>query len=144
MKIHGKKVVDARRALELHIGKRDINGARKKEHTSCAAARALIRELGAMSALVGRSKTYVEFKAGWVRYATPAALRLAVMVFDRGGQFEPDTYVLLPPHKGQRLGDRENQPRGKGNGTRNPGHIFKGVRAALIRGEYHQHDEDRS
>ncbi len=138
MKINGKRVVDARKNLELHIQKRDIAGAAKKRHESCAAARAIVRELHAMSALVGRSKTYVEFSKGWVRYSTPTSLRLAVMVFDKGGTFEPDTYILRPPQKGHELGARGGQSRGNHEGKRNPRHAFSGVRAALIRGEYHQ------
>lgn len=143
MKINGKPVRDARRKLELHIGKRDIEFADKKNHATCAAARAITRELGALSALIGRSKTYVEFDSGWTRYSTPNSLRLAVLIFDRGGKFEPDTYILSPANKAHRLGARQNQPRGPHNGKRNPRHVFKGVRAALIRGEYHAHDEDR-
>ncbi len=143
MKIEGKIVRDAKRKLELHIGKRDIAYAQRKEHATCAAARALTRELGALSARVGRSKTYVQFPQGWVRYETPAALRLAIMVFDKGGTFDPDTYILSPPHKGQGLGEREDQPRGPHKGKRNPRHVFSGVRAALIRGDYYESNAGR-
>lgn len=133
MKINGKKVVNAKRPLNLEITEGDVSKGNVKDPTGCAAARACVRQLNAKSARVHISTTYVEFENKWVRYRTPASLRTEIVSFDRGKQFEPGTYhvrPLQPSHQanGKRMGS--NKPKTRPSKPRAKYHQTTGIRAS--------------
>jgi hypothetical protein len=114
--INGLPVVDAKRALTLHITKADIARAADsiKKPESCAAARACYRELHAKEVRIHTYRAYVRTnESNWVRYWVPTRLRQEIVAFDRGGQFEPGEYKLdkIPP---------SSAVTGKTQGTRPP------------------------
>lgn len=144
MKINGKKVVDARKPLLLEITDQDVARGDKKEATSCAAAVACKRQLGAKSARVHLSRTYVEYDDRWVRYSTPSSIRTEIVSFDRGKKFEAGEYKLpiLQPSKhakGIRQGTHSNSKKLKGNTNgRGAHHHVSGVRASAISNVWHK------
>ena len=96
--IDGKPVLDAKRAITLTITPNDIAKADRKEPVDCAVARACRRELHAKEARVHLGRVYVRMNEGnWQRFLTPKALRSEIIAFDRGGSFEPGTFVLSAP-----------------------------------------------
>jgi hypothetical protein len=98
VEINGKKVVDATRKVKIFINKHDTVVGDNKNPSSCAAARAVKRDVtDCLSARVHIGRVYVEQKDKWVRYFTPEALRTEIIAFDRGGTFAPGTYELKPP-----------------------------------------------
>lgn len=100
MEINGKKVVDARKPVEIHITQRDALVGANKNPSGCAAALAAKRDIaGCVSARVHIGCVYIEQKNHWVRYLTPKALRTEIVAFDRGGSFQPGDYVLKAPGK---------------------------------------------
>lgn len=109
MKINGKKVVDATKSIEIKISKADTIKGASKDPGACAAARAAKRLPNCISARVHLGRVYIEHKDKWVRYKTGDALRSEVIVFDRGGSFEPGTYQINPPAPS----DREDYRRSK-------------------------------
>lgn len=130
MKIEGKKVVDAKGKLQLQITPQDVKNGTKRAPDACAAAKACIRQLGASSAKVHLSRTYVEFPDKWVRYHTPQALRTEIISFDRGERFEAGDYALSPMQAAKRTGKRQgsNKPVSKAPKKRAKAHRVTGVR----------------
>jgi hypothetical protein len=109
MEINGKKVVDATKPITIHITQRDATEGANKNPSSCAAARAVKRDVAdCVSARVHIGRVYVETPTKWIRYNTPDALRTEIIAFDRGGSFEPGEYKLQVPE--QR--DRSSGPSG--------------------------------
>ncbi|WP_291869732.1 hypothetical protein [Bradyrhizobium sp.] len=100
MEINGKRVVDATKPIAIHITKRDTTDGDNKNPSSCAAARAVKREIpDCVNARVHIGRVYVETPKQWVRYNTPDALRTEIIAFDRGGSFAPGEYKLQVPEK---------------------------------------------
>lgn len=100
MEINGKKVVDAKSKMKIHITKRDATEGDNKNPSGCAAARAAKRDIpNCISARVHIGRVYVEHKDKWIRYFTPEALRTEIIAFDRGGSFQPGEYELKAPSK---------------------------------------------
>jgi hypothetical protein len=98
MEINGKKVVDATKPIIIHITPRDAIEGANKNPSSCAAARAVKRDVAeCVSARVHIGRVYVETPTKWIRYQTPDALRTEIIAFDRGGTFEPGNYKLQIP-----------------------------------------------
>lgn len=139
MQINGKKVVDPKRPILLQINDADVAGGRKKKPDACAAAKACVRQLGALSAKVHVSRVYVEFPDKWIRLRTPIALRTEIVSFDRGHKFEAGEYNLIPLQPTIRLGKGNagsgtGKPRGKGKkvpqrGRRSKAHVVSGIRS---------------
>jgi len=131
MKINGTLVVDAKSGIELEITKNDVRTGATKDPGQCAAARAIIRVLGAEAARVHIGRTYVKVKNKWVRYSTSPSLRREIVAFDRGGAFEPGIYRLLPCKASLALGSKRKP--GTGNGKKNakkrPYHVTTNIRA---------------
>lgn len=126
MQINGKKVVDPKRPILLQINDADVAGGRKKKPDACAAAKACVRQLGALSAKVHASRVYVEFPDKWIRLRTPIALRTEIVSFDRGHKFEAGEYNLIPLQPTIRLGKGN-----AGSGTGKPRRLY-GLAARLL------------
>jgi hypothetical protein len=130
-KLNGLPIVDAKHGLVLNIKKCDITGSKKADASSCAAARALKREVGS-NARVYLTRTYIQTGKVWQRFITPQSISREIVAFDRGAAFEPGEYILKPPSKTQKLdhyrksgaktGTRKNK-----NG-RKPRHVTGSVR----------------
>lgn len=125
MKINGKKVVDPKRRITLVITPNDVGRGLVKNPNSCAAAKACVRQLGAISARVHATRTYIEFPEKVERYMTPASLRTEIVSFDRGYRFVPGIYHLapLPPTQRGTRKQRATAPgviRNKKKGTPGP------------------------
>src|ERR1700742_1850454 len=100
MEINGKRVVDAIKPITIHITQRDTKEGDNKNPSSCAAARAVKRDVvECVSARVHIGRVYVETPKKWIRYNTPDALRTEIIAFDRGGTFAPGQYKLQVPDK---------------------------------------------
>lgn len=115
---------DATRKVELEILPVDIKGAKPKDPTACAAARALKRQLGVKEVAVMRRTTYINHgeptKPNWTRYQTPESLTREIVAIDRGGRFEGGTYRLRPFSPSARLGAHQWRSRGREDGSRKP------------------------
>lgn len=138
MKLEGLEVVDAVRPLIIDIEDADCKKGKKKSPGACAAAVAIIREVGAIEARVHLGRTYVKkkFKGKeiWERYMTPPAISREMTAFDRGAAFEPGTYKFRHPAKTAKLGYRlEGGPQNKRprNGKRPVHHLTTNVRNAV-------------
>lgn len=123
MEINGKKVVDATKPIAIHITKRDTTDGDNKNPASCAAARAVKRDVPeCVNARVHIGRVYVETPSKWIRYNTPDALRTEIVAFDRGGSFAPGEYKLQVPEKRSGSGSntgRNGGVRGKASKKRN-------------------------
>src|SRR3990167_3065833 len=109
MKIDGTEVKDADEKIVLHITKMDVRSGAKKNADSCAAAKALCREHHCEAAKVHMSRAYIKKGGKWLRFEVPLALRSEVLAFDRGGEFAPGEYILVPPRPVSRLGARRKK-----------------------------------
>lgn len=98
-KINGKPVVNATRAITLHISPLDIKKGGLKSPGTCAAAQAAMREIPncTMARIhLGRAYIFDAKKQVWNKFQTTDALRTEVVAFDRGGKFEPGSYKIRP------------------------------------------------
>jgi hypothetical protein len=135
MKLEGIEVEDANTDLLLNIRDTDTKTG-QRDPANCAAAKASCRIRGVEEARVFRARVYLKFtkasgKKVWRRYLTPDALRGEIIAMDRGGQFEPDDYLLKAPMKSTRLG--AYKPTGPRSGRRPsrrkpPAHVVKNIR----------------
>lgn len=135
MEVNGKKVVDATSPLRIKVTPRDAKLGANKDPGACAAARAAKREVpNCISARVHLGRVYIEEKNRWIRYKTPDSLRSEIIAFDRGGEFDPGEYELLPPSPADRLGARTRKNKDKDRTGANSGkrarkmHVTRGVR----------------
>ena len=123
--IDGIAVTNAAKPITLHILAGDCKGGDPKRPATCAAARAIKRELGAIDCRVHLGRVYIrQNKGNWQRYMTPASLRNEIIAFDRGGDFSPGEYVLpaITPSKraaaGRRQGSTKRTKTGKKSQSR--------------------------
>jgi hypothetical protein len=134
VKIGKFEVVDAKRRLTVHINKNDVVRGNTLEPTSCAAARACIRETKCSEARVHLSRTYIFKNGKAIRYMTPHSVRTELVSFDRGAKFEPGEYTFLPmPAKKRATGKGQGSETGRSRPkhkqkTRAPYHTVTGVR----------------
>ena len=113
LSIDGLPVVDAKRPLVLRVTKADIVKAAdsSKEPEKCAVARACYRELRVQEVRVHLARVYLRTnKTNWVRYLTPKDMRAEIIAFDRGGQFEPGEFRLVPVSPAMRFGVHRSVP----------------------------------
>ena len=137
MEINGKKVINAKAKLAVHITQRDITQAKAKDPGGCAAARAIVREGLCKQARVHLDRTYLEIEEAWVRYRTPSSLRNEIIAIDRGGAFMPGEHELKVLSKSARaaLGKRQGSTTGDRRSERpkkkiaRPNHRIEGVRS---------------
>lgn len=126
MKIDGIEVKDSEEELTVKILPRDVKAGAAKNATSCAAAKALVRERKCQDARVHVNRTYLKEGDVWTRYKTPPSLRSEIIAFDRGGAFEPGEYTLLPVPPADRAEARTAAR--KVNNTKRASHAAKGLR----------------
>lgn len=112
--IEGKKVIDARRGLDVTIYPSDVKRAGVQNPARCAAAQALCRDPDIAEARVHISRTYVRHKGNvfWERYQTPQQLRTEIVAFDKGAPKAFDvvnTFTLGKPPK-PTTGKRQGGP----------------------------------
>lgn len=134
--IDGLPVIDAKKPLTIHVNKRDIDNAEKKDPAYCAVALACRRELHAVEVRVHLSRTYIRTnKSNWVRYFTPPAMRNEIVIFDRGGRFLEGEFTLSPitPSKQKRgqQGSKKNQNTKSGK-KRRPYRTLTDVRSGPV------------
>jgi len=131
--IDGKPVIDAKRSITLNITPGDIAKADRKEPADCAVARACRRDLHAKEVRVHLGRVYVRMNEGnWQRFMTPKSLRSEIIAFDRGGTFEPGSFVLPAPQpskraSGKRQGSVPKKP-SRRNGKNRVRHVVTDVR----------------
>jgi len=137
LKIDGMPVHDAKSRVVIEINREDINAGKSKEPSSCAAARACLRQVPKCTSVrVYKSRTYLKIDNKWFRYHTPNSMRLEIVAFDRGTNFLPGVYVLSPMQPSHRgLGKSQSKtkaPNGKkkkmAKNERPRYHVIKGVR----------------
>jgi len=132
--IEGLPVVDAGKKMKLRITRADVSGAKKSDPANCAAARAISRELK-VDARVHMTRTYIKMgpknKQKWVRFITPQAISREITAFDRGAQFEPGDYTLIPAPPSNQLGMHKvtgEHSHHKTTGEKRPHHVTASVR----------------
>ena len=134
--MEGLPVENATEPLRLVVEDCDIEGAVRQDPENCVAARTIMRMHGAFRVLVHRSRTFVQWHRGdsFIRYATPAVLRDASIIFDRGGKAFRDTLerrITLQPvapanrATGQRQGGADKPRTGR---MRRPRRVLTNVR----------------
>jgi hypothetical protein len=97
LKIAGQKVYDAKSRVVIEVSREDITGGKSKEPSSCAAARACLRQVPKCTEVrVYKSRTYLKLQNKWYRFHTPQSMKLEIVAFDRGANFLPGVYVLSP------------------------------------------------
>jgi hypothetical protein len=129
--IDGLPVEDAKRPILLKITKGDCKKADRKEPSTCAVAQAFYRQTNAQEVRIHLARAYVKTTPDkWVRYIVEKAMRLELVVFDRGGTFAPGEYRLSAPQPSKRIGARPAKPGPKlKRGTpRRPPHVLVDVR----------------
>ena len=140
MKINGSEVKDADERLVVTITKSDVRSGSLKKAKSCAAAKALCRQEHCDEARVHFSRAYIKKNGRWLRFSVPTALRNEIIVFDRGGAFEPGEYVPSPLQPIARLGadkrrgrpDKRTGRHKSRNIHKRPYHVATGVRARMM------------
>ena len=110
--INGLPVLDAKAPLTLHILDKDCKNADNKNPADCVVARAIRRETRAIEARVHLGRVYVKTnKDHWTRYLTPKSMREEIIIFDRGGNFDPGEFELrAPPPSSLATGKRQGGP----------------------------------
>ena len=129
VEIEGKKVVDASYGMSVNVTPQDVAKGKRKDAHSCAIALACVRELDAVSAVVNRTRTYVEYPKRWLRFITPPKVRDELAAFDTTGQFHPGRYVLYAPTKSIKIGVPVNRTPATKRQKRKPRKVEKGVRS---------------
>lgn len=129
-------VRDAKEPIEIEVTKGDSNAKAVKDHTACAMAVACKRKLKLDGVIVSRCAAYLIKDKIAMRYAVPSSVTREIVSFDRGADFAPGDYYLLPPKESQLLGQRAHRPSKDraeaGNGKkRHKPHVTTGIRAAL-------------
>lgn len=111
-RLSGYPVVDAKRPINLMISPGDIRHAKIKDPHNCVAANACRSHLKIYDVRVHLTRIFLMFKKGiWTKYEVPKSLRTEVVVFDRGGKFEPSAHQLkVPPAYKPRLGKPTKKP----------------------------------
>ena len=111
-------VVDAKRTITIVISHNDVQKGKTKNPTSCAAAKACLRQLGCTKVRVHLGRTYIRKGDHWERYITPKSVRSEIIAFDRGAQFAEGEYTFRAPKGREKLGS--GLATGSNKGRNNP------------------------
>ena len=97
-------IVDAKAPVEVHVNKRDCDGATPLDLGHCAMARAAMREFKVDAVVIGISTSYLIKGKKAIRFKTPSSVQREIVSFDRHHDFQPGTYRLVPHAPALRLG----------------------------------------
>lgn len=133
------KVVDAKKDTAFEVTKADTKSAAVRNHTACAAAVACKRKLELDGVIMSVSTAYLIKGNVATRYKVPEAVSREITAFDRDAVFSPGDYQLKAPASTERLGARNGQGKGggdgdnstKGNMAKRFHHKTEGIRAAI-------------
>lgn len=94
-----KRLVDAKRKFVFEITPEDIANAKRKDKNFCVIACAVRENPGVLGVEIGVTTTRVTTEKATYRYATPARLAKALVVFDDTGLWKlpAGVYTLTPP-----------------------------------------------
>lgn len=116
-------VSDATENVMIGVVDEDRAIGKRRDHASCALARACVREGIADAALIGRGTSYLIKGTHAIRYKTPESVAREVVTFDRHGDFAPgQDYHLAKISPGARFGERQGRSRGRDDGSRPRAH----------------------
>jgi hypothetical protein len=101
-------VIDAKQPLVLEVTNRDANSSLVRNHKACAMAVACKRTLSADGVIVGIRTIYVIKSNTATRFRVPEQVSREIVSFDRNAGFAPGIYRLLPPARGDKLGDAKS------------------------------------
>ena len=124
-------VMDATKAVEISVNRRDCKIAEKLNPTECALAKAAKRELKVDGVIIGMGTSYLIKDNKAIRFNTPQSVKREIISFDRHKDFAPGDYYLLPKSEGQRLGasnNNKNKIGGKYKSARRKIHMSARVR----------------
>jgi hypothetical protein len=111
------KVMDAKQPVLINVTPKDCRGAKSKDFSSCAFAKACKRDYD--GAIVSLSVAYLIKGELATRYKVPAGIAREIVSFDRNHDFRQGEYWLNAPSKAMRLGPRRHpQPKNKANYAR--------------------------
>lgn len=134
-KIDGKPVHDAKSRIVIEISRQDISAGKTKDPSSCAAAKACLRQVPKCTSVrVYKSRTFLKIRDKWFRYHTPPSMKLEIVAFDRGAHFLPGVYVLSPMQPSHRATGKSHsnsvakKKKGPVKKKRTPYHLIEGVR----------------
>lgn len=119
-------VNDSDESIHIIVTAADDRKATKMDHTGCAMAVALKREMKVDGVIMSISTAYLVKGTTATRYYVPRRTQREIVAFDRGGHFEPGTYYLTNPtrklgeHQGGKTGPDNDDPAYK----RGTPHIF--------------------
>lgn len=104
------EVNDATEDIHIAVTEKDDKKAFKMDHTGCAMAIAMKREMNLDGVIMSISTAYTIKGAVATRYSVPSRTGREIVSFDRGGHFDPGVYYLKPPiHRiGEDHGERED------------------------------------
>ena len=127
------EVVDADDPITVEVTARDVSTSKRKAHAECAMAVACKRSKNVDGVLISTTSAYLIKGNTAVRYAVPPSVAREVVVFDRGSDFMPGEYSLVPVSGTNRIGETRSTGRTTG-GHRRPQvrhHMTQNVRAVL-------------
>jgi hypothetical protein len=117
----GLPVKDATTSTIVHVNKRDLVGGYQPNY--CVVQHALQREFHVKrdEVFVHSTKVFVlaSDKTHWIRYIVSSALRIEIIVHDRGGEMKAGEYRLNKPIKSNTL-EALRSYYGAGSGKRKP------------------------
>lgn len=132
MKIDGLPVKNLTRPITLEITEQDCAKGNARAPNSCAAALAIVREYpNCTGALVHLGRVFIKIgNRHWLRGKTTGALRTEITAFDKGGNFDPGSYRILPLSPSEVEANRHSGGRkpGKSNKPKRTLHFTKNVR----------------
>lgn len=107
-----KFVVDADEPIDVKVCVDDLKGANKKDPTTCAMARAMVREHKIDAAVIGMASSYIIKGDLAIRFETPESVQREIVSFDRHHDFMPGKYHLRPKSPTMRLGANKRPYKG--------------------------------
>lgn len=96
-----RRVVDAKRSIEVTVTAEDCRSAKKGEPSQCAMARAFSREFD--GAVISKAVSYLVKGKTAYRYITPQSVVREIVSFDRHQDFAPGDYGLRSPSESNSL-----------------------------------------
>ena len=129
------KVEEAKHPLVVEVTRGDVKSSKRKDMSHCAMAQACKRVFHADGVIMARSIAYLVKGDLAIRYGVPNTVTREITAFDRGGDFEPGIYSLVPKTKGMTLEHKVKMNKAEGGNKPNKGirkyHHTTGIRAVL-------------